>query len=76
MKPSIRKQGGTWTVLRPGYGFSNASITEYPSWRRAVDSLTVGTGSAAAIAERATARDWSYATPYRTTIRVQSGGEQ
>lgn len=45
-KPSIRHHPDGWEVRRPGYGFTPASSTVYPTWTQARDSVLVGLGTA------------------------------
>lgn len=55
MKPSIRKQGGQWTLTRPGFGFSPVpTVTEHATWKDARAALLGdAVGSAGPITERA-----------------------
>lgn len=74
MKPSIRKVDGRWTVSRPGYGFSPATVEPFDSWREAADSLRSAPASASASAERGsfTLQPLGQAGwPRRGTIRLE-----
>lgn len=51
-KPTVRKVAGRWCVVRPGYGFTTGSVTEYPTWKAALKALDSGPGSAGASTEK------------------------
>jgi hypothetical protein len=53
-KTKIRKGPDGWVVNRPAYGFGDATtLGPFPSWRVALDQLSVATGAAGPSVERA-----------------------
>lgn len=48
----IRKVGGQWTSVRPGYGFGRPTTTTHPNWRTAIRATQPRPVAASADLER------------------------